>query len=175
MMATQEGRVRIERLYRECAAPLQGYLLRRLPTIEAVEDIAAEVWIRATKAIDGLRSPEAGKAWLFRIAYHAAADYYRRAGASSEMLEADAALLWARRPAESWEEPDKIFESKARLEEIMRLVVKWPVLHQNVFLLLASGYDYKDIGHHLHLAQPAVRVIVHRLRRRLAKEMAANP
>ena len=166
-MVTQKGRDRVELLYTECAAPLLGYLNRRLPTIEIAKDVAGEVWISATRAIDSLRSPAAGRSWLFSIAYHAVVNYYRTAKAAIEVVEADAPLPWALRPADSRSEPEALYEDKARVGEITQLVGTLPLLPQSVFLLMADGYNYKDIGERLHLTQPAVRVLVHRLRRYL--------
>ena len=166
-MVTQEGKVRVESLYTECAAPLLGYLNRRLPTIEIAKDVAGEVWISATRAIDNLRSPEAGRSWLFSIARNAVVNYYRTVKAATEVLEADAPLPWTLHPADSHHEPEALYEAKAGVGEITQLVSTLPTLPQSVFLLMADGYNYKDIGERLHLTQPAVRVLVHRLRRHL--------
>ncbi len=166
-MVTQKGRVRVELLYIKCAAPLLGYLNRRLPTIETAKDVAGEVWISATKGIDNLRYPEAARSWLFRIAYNAVVNYYRTTKATTEVLEADALSPWALHPADSLHEPEALYEDKARVGEITQLVETLPPLPQSIFLLMADGYNYKDIGNRLHLTQPAVRVLVHRLRRYL--------
>ena len=178
MLETQERRVRdhaissdgrraVAALYRDFAGPLFGWLCHRLPSKQVVEDVQSEIWIRAAAGIDALRVPEARRPWLYSIAANAVAQYYREARKSKEILVTDIPLLMERRFADSQCEPEVRFEIRASLGRIMRLVSQMPLLHRDVFLAMVSGFDYKEIGEHLHLTQPAVRVIVHRLRKKL--------
>lgn len=180
MMSTQEARVRdrtislkgkrmIAELYQKHRGRLHGFLHHRLPTPEAVGDVESEVWTRAVRGVDSLREPPAAGAWLYRIAGNVISSYYRTMRRANELPEADAPLVLTMRLGPSRYEPEAELETELALVNILQLASQMPALHRDVFLMLASGYDYKDIAECLRLTSSAVRVIVHRLRRRLAE------
>jgi RNA polymerase sigma-70 factor, ECF subfamily len=59
--------------------PLLYYLRRFIAQPEAVLDVHQEVWLAAYRQLPRLVSPEAFRAWLYRIAHDKAARFVRRA------------------------------------------------------------------------------------------------
>jgi RNA polymerase sigma-70 factor (ECF subfamily) len=66
-------------LYRRYLTPVYRYLYRRLGNVHEAEDIAAQVFTEALEGLVAGRYREGGcfSAWLFTIAAHKLADFYR--------------------------------------------------------------------------------------------------
>lgn len=75
-----------ERLYRALYPKVFAFLRNQLSSVDAVEDLAAEVFTSALFSIRSFepRFPGSFKAWLFRIARNRLADYRRRIATSPE-------------------------------------------------------------------------------------------
>jgi RNA polymerase sigma-70 factor (ECF subfamily) len=64
-------------LWSEHRSRLRGYIARRVRDTNAVDDILQEVFLKASKNLQSLKSPGSIAAWLYRIATNAIADHYR--------------------------------------------------------------------------------------------------
>lgn len=64
-------------IWQEHKARLRAFVARRVPDDDAVDDILQEVLIKAYRNVHTLRARGSVRAWLFRIAANAIADYYR--------------------------------------------------------------------------------------------------
>ncbi len=67
----------ISTIWEEHKASLRGYVARRVPDRDAVDDILQEVFLKAHQNLHALKSRGSIAAWLFRIASNAIADHYR--------------------------------------------------------------------------------------------------
>jgi RNA polymerase sigma factor (sigma-70 family) len=68
----------LERLYDEHAEALLAYLLRRTGSAEHAAELLAEVFAAAVASRRRARIGGAARAWLFGIANHKVADFFRR-------------------------------------------------------------------------------------------------
>lgn len=69
-------------LYHLYAGRVYGYVAARVDSRSDAEDIVSDVFMRALRNLDQLRTKQVDSfaSWLFSIARHAVADYYRRDG-----------------------------------------------------------------------------------------------
>ena len=71
-------------LYHLYVGRVYAYVAARVDNTNDVEDIVSDVFMRALSNLDQLRTKRADSfaSWLFSIARHVVADYYRRDGRS---------------------------------------------------------------------------------------------
>ncbi len=74
-------------LMKRYEGPILYYLRRLVPTGDAALDLHQEVWIDVYRGLAGLQAPEAFRVWLYRIAQHKAAQFFRSEPASVELTE----------------------------------------------------------------------------------------
>ncbi len=77
------------------------YIHRLVDDPEAALDVAQDVWLTVYQKLQSLRSPEAFRVWLFRVAYHQATTAARRGRRRVEVQEE---LAEAELATESWDE-----------------------------------------------------------------------
>lgn len=126
-------------------------------TGDEAEDLASDVMERVIRKLPNLRDPRAFEAWLWTIARNRLAGYMRRQ--RSRPYEAPSPQ--GMEPAEHLalaEEHRMIREALTRLTERDR---------QLLWLREVEGMSYAGIGGRLGAATGAVRVALHRARRRL--------
>jgi RNA polymerase sigma-70 factor (ECF subfamily) len=75
------------RLVGEWSPKLYSFLHYSLPTPEDAEDALSEVFVSALRGIDGFDGKSKFSTWLFSIAHHKVADYYRRNRVTEELTE----------------------------------------------------------------------------------------
>lgn len=67
---------------------LQAYIYRKVKDQDAVDDILQEVYIKAHTGLHALKSEESIGSWLYRIAYNAIMDYFRKERPWDELPDA---------------------------------------------------------------------------------------
>ncbi len=76
-------------LYDRYCAPIHRYVARRLPEPQSAEDVTAEVFFKALRALDSYRPQTAPfSAWLYRIAANAVVDVLRARRPTSPLDDA---------------------------------------------------------------------------------------
>src|SRR6266404_3080260 len=65
------------RLLNRHEKPLLYYLRRLVPNVDDALDLHQEVWLDAFRGLKSLQTPEAFRAWLYRIGHHKAARFVR--------------------------------------------------------------------------------------------------
>jgi RNA polymerase sigma-70 factor (ECF subfamily) len=83
--AAQGDAVAFARLYDHFAPMVHGVLLARIPR-QDVEDLMQDVFVTAMARLSDLREPSAFGGWLAAIARNKAADHYRAARGTPELL-----------------------------------------------------------------------------------------
>jgi RNA polymerase sigma-70 factor (ECF subfamily) len=170
-MSTQDGsaqrrEARFTRLFAEAYGPVLGYARRRVGT-DSAEDIVAEVFLTAWQHLD--RAPPDPLPWLYRIAWHAIGNQ-RRGLARRQRLQQRAQGLAG--PLHTGDHADEIVGREAIMaafdalaepdREVLRLIC-WEDL------------DPADAAQVLGCSTTALRVRLHRARRRLARLTESTP
>lgn len=160
-----EARARFEALYASCHRALVGYVLRRVAVPENGADVIAETFLVAWRRLDEVPEGEEARLWLYGVARRTLANQRRgerRRTALAERLRAELAVAPAAGEHESGLR--EIADALARLTdgdaELLRLE-GW------------EGLDSRQIATVLGISPNAVRIRLHRARRRLARELAA--
>jgi len=73
-------------LYEHAAADVYGYLVRRCPSAAIAEDLTAETFLAATRALHE-HDAELSVGWLIGTARHKLVDHWRREGRQRQALE----------------------------------------------------------------------------------------
>jgi RNA polymerase sigma-70 factor (ECF subfamily) len=76
-----------EQLWETFSAPLQQFILRRVPDTHSAEDILQDVFLKIHTRIDTLHQQDRVSAWIYQIARNAIADYYRAQRPTSDLSE----------------------------------------------------------------------------------------
>jgi RNA polymerase sigma-70 factor (ECF subfamily) len=149
-------------LYSRHARPIYNLVLRSVRNPTDAEDICQEVWLRVSREIRRLRSPEAFPTWLRRIAAHLCIDAARGRKPNLPLLETV--------PDGNAVDPE---ESTARREEEWQV---WQALasltpRQGIALYLreVEGYSYSQIAITLESSLAGIETLLFRARKSLAK------
>ena len=154
-----ERRERFDRLYRGYGADVLAYLRRRT-TVEVADDGLAETFLVAWRRLDDV--PDEPRAWLLAIARRVLANQRRSSRRQGALVER---LILQRPPEVAVQtERDPVLQALSRLRP----------LDQEALLLVAwDGLTSIEAARVLGCSAIAVRLRLHRARRRLAGALAA--
>ena len=162
--AAQRNPARFRPLYLQWVTPVYKYLLARLRDPLEAEDLTSQVFLTACERLPRYNHRGRFAAWLFTIARNKARDYYRTAGRSASLDEAEA----------RGSDPDLLAQA-IQSDEIQRLERVIRVLPEAeldlVRLRFTAGLSYADIGALLGKREDAVRKQLARLLARLQSQM----
>jgi RNA polymerase sigma-70 factor (ECF subfamily) len=129
------------------------------------EDVAQEAYLRAYRSLRTFRGEASFETWLHRITANTAMSHLRRRGRFGDVLaEGDERL--AREPA-----PRDVDEVVER-DEVERALAALPPGQRTVVLLKdVYGFSCQEIGDRIGISEGAVKVRLHRARRRLKEEV----
>ena len=156
-------------LYNELLPPVFGYIRFRVGDLHVAEDLTAQVFERGLRRLASVREPERVRAWLFMIARHAIADYYRTNRPTVPLETADnLEHLWV-------DSPEVLTE---RRDDVHRVLAQVAVLSDRerelVGLKFAGCLCNREIARVTGLAEANVAQILHRalvrLRQRFEEE-----
>jgi RNA polymerase sigma-70 factor (ECF subfamily) len=132
------------------------------------EDVAQEVYLRVHRSLRSFRGESRFETWLYRVVANAAMTQLRRRGRFGDLLAEGhevADLQPAARPAEYGLEED----------EIKRALQALPLGQRTVVVLKdVYGFSCQEIADQIGVSEGAVKVRLHRARRRL-KELVYGP
>ena len=136
-----------------------GLALRIVRDSQEAEDVAQEAYLRMFRGLAGFREEARFETWMHRIVTNAALNHLRRRSRFGD-LSASREPPDVPIPAEqeSTAERDQLDRALARLPESQRV----PVMLKDVYGLLC-----KEIGEELGIEEGAVKVRLHRGRKRL--------
>ena len=152
-----------------------GYVLRRTANIEIAQDVTSEVFFKALKNLGQFRWRDIPfSSWLYRIATHEIANYFRKSKHRQFYLEEISnAISISNRSAET-----ELLEAEAELkrhEEFLALhenISKLPVKYQEVITLrFFKNKQLKEIGEILGRREGTVKSLLHRGLEKLRKLM----
>ena len=130
------------------------------------EDVAQDAYLRVYRGLPGFRGDSSLDTWLYRITANAAVSHLRRRGRFGDLL-AD--------PDDVVDVPDEVGADPVDKDEIQRALVALPVAQRTVLVMRdAYGFSIAEIADAMGLTEGAVKVRIHRARRRL-KELVYGP
>lgn len=148
-------------LYEEYAPGLFAYLRRQTASLQDAEDLLVEVFLAAFERDQLLAVlPGERRRWLFGVAQHKLADYYRRSARRpavpldtlTEALEEDAARA-----------PEQVVLRREAQTELYAALRRLPPQHQEVLhLRFAHGLGAAEIAAVLGKGEGAVRMLIWR-------------
>ena len=144
-------------LFTQYHASLVRVLYRRTGDRERAEEIAQEVFARAT-----VSPPRNPRPWLFAVALNLVREEGRTAARQGRLLE----LYREERPKLA-PAPDEDLERSERAERVRAALDTLTPRDKEALLLQAEGFDYDDIAAALGLARGAVGTTLARARKRL--------
>jgi RNA polymerase sigma-70 factor (ECF subfamily) len=152
--------------------PMLLRFLRSRHSPHDVDDIASEVWLRASRNWHRFQGDEDDfRAWFFSIARAASIDSYRSAGRRHDRLVADVEPRVTERRASA---EAAAFESFGT-ERAIALLASLPREQGEVIALrVIAGLDAEHVGRIMGKRPGTVRVLQHRGLRRLAELLDAE-
>lgn len=150
-----------ERLVGEFSKPLFGYLRRMVGNSADADDLLQETLIRVARGLPTLEQSAAVKSWLFRIASNVAIDHIRK----NKRVD----------PVEFTDEDDRNDvdeEDRLVLDEmnscVREVIDSLPPDYRAVIVLFnLEGRSIAEISEILGISDSAVKVRIHRARKRL--------
>jgi RNA polymerase sigma-70 factor (ECF subfamily) len=167
-----------EKIYREFCPKIVGYLKRLVGDHDA-EDVAQEVFLKVTAALETFRGESSLSTWIYRIATNAAMDHLRKSSpAVIEHVETssteDEPLLCEGYMAVEVSAPllDTQLIRKEMNECIRGIVDGLPENYRTVLILSdLEGLTNKDISEVLDISIETIKIRLHRGRACLRKEL----
>ncbi len=149
-------------LWREFQPGLLRYL--KVKAAPAAEDLAADTWIRAIRALPRFEGDQAAfHAWLFTMARNRLTDWYR---ASERRVEFIGATNLAVMPASNNVEAEA--DESSGTDKAVALIASLPADQgEAVMLRVVAGLDVSHVATIMNRSPGAVRVLCHRGLRRL--------
>jgi RNA polymerase sigma-70 factor (ECF subfamily) len=162
-----ERTARFEDLYAATFHHLLGYAMRRCTATEDAADVVAEVFAVCWRRLDVVPEGPEARLWLYGVARNVLAEQHRGAARRRDLSWALAAEL------EPWA-PSA--EDSAALGTLRAALDRLPADDRELLQLVAwEGLDHAELAKVLRCSRNAVRIRLHRARRRLARELADTP
>lgn len=153
-------------LYDQYYSQIFGYVLRRTASIEITQDVTSEVFFKALKNLGRFHWRDVPfSSWLYRIAIHEIANYFRKNKLCKPCLEEVSNSASVSTPsaeaevAEAEAELKRHEEFLALHENISRLSIKY---QEVITLRFFENKQVKEIGEILEKREGTVKSLLHR-------------
>jgi RNA polymerase sigma-70 factor (ECF subfamily) len=161
----EDRTARFEALYAATFSRVLGYLLRRSDSPEDAADVAAETFAVAWRRFDAVPPGDQARLWLYGVARNLLANHRRGLVRRRELSAALAAEL-----GDVHERSAEDSAAARVVGEVFRLL---PDMDRELLSLVAwEGLDPGQIAEVLGCSRNAVRIRLHRARKRLAGQLA---
>jgi RNA polymerase sigma factor (sigma-70 family) len=158
MCAVRDGDVeKLGQLFEKHHKHLYNFFLRQTGKAQESEDLTQEVFFRILKYRHTYKDDGKFMVWMFKIAYNARNDYYRKYKTMSDIDDVSDTL------ASNEPLPDKVTEHKSDVEYLEKALDALPLKKKE--LILMSRYEnmnYKEIGAVLGCTEGTVKVRMYR-------------
>lgn len=130
------------------------------------EDLCQDVYLRACGKLDSVRSPEAVRVWLFRLARNICRDHYRRSRrVAFDPLDDRADVAAASNGGEPDDFEDRLVRLKSSVEALPQK------LREAFILRTYARLSYEDVARTLRIKEGTVMSRLHRARAAVARSM----
>ena len=143
-------------LYHRYLTPVYRYHLARTGHVQEAEDLTAQTFLTAFESLRSFRGQGSFAAWLFGIASHKLADYYR--SSRVELPLEDAEDLHSPLPL-----PEEAAHQRlqmARVSRVLKLIS--PDRAEALVLCLFGGLSLAEAARAVGKSEAAVKMLVHR-------------
>jgi len=162
-------------LYEQYYSQIFGYVLRRTASIETAQDVTSDVFFKALKNLGQFRWRDVPfSSWLYRIATHEIANYFRKSKHGQSCLEEVSNSISISSPSAETE----LLEAEAELkrhEDFLALhenICKLPAKYQEVITLrFFEKKRIKEVAEILGKREGTVKSLLHRSLEKLRKLM----
>jgi RNA polymerase sigma-70 factor, ECF subfamily len=155
-------------VYKEFQPKIHRYLCRLVGPDEA-DDLAQDVFVKVSQALPEFRGDSTMSSWIYRIARNSAVDRLRSRSArrlAEAPLDREYAASGGPPAAEQG-----VFRKEMR-DCLDQYIAKLPARYRSVFILSEDeGLTNPEIADALGISLPAVKITLHRARRRLQLEL----
>ena len=160
----EDRTARFEALYVATFNHILGYALRRCDGPEDAADVVAETFAITWRRMDAVPSGDQARLWLYGVARNVLANYRRGVARRHDLSMAVASEV------SHLYEPSA--EDSAELGSIGRAFRNLPADDRELLSLVAwEGLDHGEIAAVLGCSRNAVRIRLHRARKRLNREL----
>ena len=154
-------------LYDQYYSRILGYVLRRTASIEIAQDVTSEVFFKALKNLRRFRWRDVPfSAWLYRIATHEIANYFRKSKHRLLSLEEISSSISISNNSAAETELLKAEAELKRHEEYLALhanISKLSIKYQEVITLrFFENKQLKEIGEILGKREGTIKSLLHR-------------
>lgn len=163
---TAAAQARFEALYTDTFARLLGFALRRCDCAEDAADVVAETFAIAWRRLDAVPPGAEAVLWLYGVARNVLANHRREVARRHDLARALAGEItdWYVRSAEETAADVAVGQAFRALPDDDRELLS---------LVAWEGLDHGEIASVLGCSRNAVRIRLHRARKRLARELSA--
>lgn len=172
-MAKQGDRKAFGELYETYYDIIYKFVLKKVSNKETAEDITQEIFIQSFEGIGLLNEPEKYLSWLYSIADHKCADYFRLKSKNFEVSEEQAASSeYAAFPFNTIMLPDDYCvnsESADKLKEILNSLK--PDMKKVLILYYYDELSLSAIAKKLKVSENTIKQKLYRARKRLCCEI----
>jgi RNA polymerase sigma-70 factor (ECF subfamily) len=161
----------LEQLYQEVYPKLYAFFYARTSSREASEDLTQEVFCEAIRGAEAFRGQASVRTWLFAIARRKLSRYYRSKRYGSGLKHRLAREHRDRRGAGIEEQVVRSEGERMLLERINGL--REPE-KEIVLLRIYGELSFREIGALVGISENHARVVFHRIKIRLQREMGEN-
>ena len=131
------------------------------------EDVVQEAYLRMFRALGGFREEARFETWMHRIVTNAALNLLRRRGRFGELLDEG--------EARDIPDPSRTEERLIARDELTRAVAQLPAGQRAVLVLKdVYGLSCREIGAEIGIGEGAVKVRLHRARKRLKESLTVE-
>jgi RNA polymerase sigma factor (sigma-70 family) len=160
----EERKARFEAIYAATFHRILGFAVRRCDSPEDAADVVAETFAIAWRRMDVLPTGDQARLWLYGVARNVLANHRRQAARRHDLsvaLAAEVTSLYQRSAEEC-----------AEFGAIGQVLRGLPDDDRELLSLVAwEGLDHGEIAKVLGCSRNAVRIRLHRARRRLVREL----
>jgi RNA polymerase sigma-70 factor, ECF subfamily len=155
---------------------LYGYAMVLSRNNAEAEDLVQETCLRALRGMNGLRSNDSAKSWLFTILRNVWLNQLRHRRTAPELIELDADGNDASEPADSTQDPHADYVSQAAREQVRAAIQQLPVEFREIIILREyEELSYQEIAALLECPPGTVMSRLARARSKLRELLAARP
>jgi RNA polymerase sigma-70 factor, ECF subfamily len=152
---------------------LYGYAMALCRNRAEAEDLVQETCLRALRGVDGLRSVDHSKSWLFTILRNAWLNQLRHRRVTPEILDLDSEESRTKEPADEAPDPYSIYVAQGEHKQVQAAIERLPVdLREIIMLREYEELSYKEIAEVLGCPIGTVMSRLARARSRLRQRLS---